>query len=180
MKKLNLTFLFFLAVLLFATSCQQNNNSIVTKKIQYDVNIKSPNPEYDWWIQNLPGPERESLVEMIIEGAKSGKFQAYDYFNNPISKSEVNSAFADTMRLKLMKIEPPYEEYDTTIIQIIRNEDIQRLRFMEKWEINPNNLKIEKTVYAIAPIAKRIDMNGIERCQPLFWIYTDETFGKTK
>jgi len=117
---------------------------------------------------------------MIIEGAKSGKFQAYDYFNKPISINEVNSTFADTMRLKLMKTEPPYEEYDTTIIQIIRNQDIQRLRFMEKWEINPKTLKIEKTVYAIAPIAKRIDMNGIERWQPLFWIYTDKTFGKTK
>ncbi len=168
MKLSNLTFLSFLAILLIATSCQQDKNTIITKKIQYDVNIKSPDPDYDWWIQNLPGAERESLVEMIIEGAKAGTFKAYDYFNEPMSIAEVNSILADTMMLKLMKTEPPYDYYDTTIINIIKNEDIQRLRFMEKWEINPENLKIEKTVFAIAPIAQRIDMNGIERWQPLF------------
>ncbi len=176
MKSSNLYILLLFAIILFATSCQQDNSIIVTKKIQYDVYIKSPNPDYDWWIQNLPGPERESLVEMIVEGAKSGKFKAYDYFNEPMSKDEVNSTFADTMMLKLMQTEPPYDYFDTTIVNIISMEDIQKLRFMEKWEINPDNLKIEKTIYAIAPIAKRIDMNGIERWQPLFWIYTDDTF----
>ncbi len=176
MKSSNLIFLLLVAIVVIATSCQHNNNTIITKKIQYDVNIKSPNPDYDWWIQNLPGPERELLVEMIVEGAKSGKFKAYDYFNEPMSKDEVNSVFADTMMLKLMQTEAPYDYFDTTIVNIISMEDIQKLRFMEKWEINPDNLKIEKTIYAIAPIAKRIDMNGIERWQPLFWIYTDDTF----
>lgn len=178
MKLSNLTFLFFITTLFLASSCQQNNHTIITKKIQYDVNIKSPNPDYDWWIQNIPGSERESLVEMIIEGARAGDFQAYDYFNKPMSVAEVNSVMADTMILKLMRTEPPYDLYDTTIVNIITNEDIQKLRFMEKWVINSENLKIEKTVYAIAPIAQRIDMNGVERWQPLFWIYTDETFNK--
>lgn len=170
----------FLLVLIIITSCEDNDKTLITKKIQYDVNIKSPNPDYDWWIQNLPGPDREKIVEMIIEGAKSGKFKAYDYFNKALSTQEVNSIFADTMNLRLAKTEPPYELYDTTIINVIRLEDIQKIRFMEKWEINEDNLMITKTVYAIAPITKRIDLNGIERWQPLFWIYTDESFLKEK
>jgi len=167
-----------IAIMIVFVSCKQDNKTLITKKIQYDVNIKSPDANYDWWIQNLPGPDRENLIEKILDGAKSGKFKAYDYFQNPISAAEVRSLMVDTLALRLMKTEAPYEEYDTTIINVINNEDVQRLRFLEKWEINEENLQIEKTIYAIAPIARRIDRSGIERWQPLFWIYTDESFLK--
>ena len=77
-------FLLFVLVAVVFNSCMQEKTQLVTEKIQYDVNIKSPDPDYDWWIQNLPGPQRENLVDMIMDGALSGKFQAYDYFNNPM------------------------------------------------------------------------------------------------
>jgi len=173
-----ITAITLVAMLFAATSCKQDNKKVITQKIQYDVNIKSPDADYDWWIQNLPGPDRENLVGKILEGAKSGKFKAYDYFQNPISAAEVRSLMADTIVLRLMETEPPYKEYDTTIVNVIHLEDIQRLRFLEKWEIEEESLQIEKTIYAIAPIARRIDFNGIERWQPLFWIYTDESFLK--
>lgn len=163
---------------LFLISCQQEQNQLVTKKIQYDVNIKSPDPEYDWWIQNLVGPDRDKLVKTIINGAKDGKWQAYDYFNNPIDKMEVRDIFSDTMLLTLMRNVPPYEPYDTLIIHNILNEDILRLRFMEEWRMNPENLKFDKKILGLAPVARRFDFNGIERWQPLFWIYTDEDFIK--
>jgi len=179
MSKLKIITVVILGAILFAaTACKQDNKKVVTEKIQYDVNIKSPDADYDWWIQNLPGPEREKLVGIILEGAKSGKFKAYDYFQNSISAAEVRSLMADTIVLRLMGTEPPYKEYDTTIVNIIHPEDIQRLRFLEKWEIDEESLQIEKSIYAIAPIARRIDLNGIERWQPLFWIYTDESFLK--
>jgi len=166
-------------VLVFISSCNNDTSNGIAKKIQYDVNIKSPNPDYDWWIQNLPGPEREILVEMIIEGAKSGKFQAYDYFNEPISKYDVRSILSDTVILTIERTTPPYDIYGTSIVNTVYNEDLQRLRFMEQWEINPVNLKIEKKILAIAPIAKRIDMTGVERWMPLFWIYTDDDYLKS-
>jgi hypothetical protein len=167
-------------ILTLLSSCNNEESQIIAKKIQYDVNIKSPHPDYDWWIQNLPGPEREVLVEMIIEGAKSGKFQAYDYFNEPITKFDVRSILSDTIIMSLAKTEPPYEIYDTSVIKTVVKEDIQRLRFMEEWKINPDNLKIEKRVMAIAPIAKRIDLTGVERWMPLFWVYTDDNYLKGK
>lgn len=159
-------------------ACQNDKTEVITKKIQYDVNIKSPNPEYDWWIQNLVGPEREKLVNIIIDGAKAGKWQAYDYFNDSIDKYEVQQIFSDTMVISMMKDTPPYELFDTTIIHNILPSDILRLRFMEEWSINPENLAFEKKVVGIAPVASRLDFNGIERWQPLFWIYTDKEFIK--
>ena len=166
----------FILIVLSQAACQRNEMEVITKKIQYDVNIKSPDPEYDWWIQNLVGPEREKLVDLIIVGAKAGKWQAYDYFNNPINTHEVRSIFSDTMVVSMMASEPPYELYDTVIVYNILPEDITRLRFMEEWYINPDNLNFSKKIVGIAPVASRLDFNGIERWQPLFWIYTDKEF----
>ncbi len=170
---------FFSLLLVVQFGCKDNKNEVVTKKIQYDVNIKSPDPEYDWWIQNLVGPERDKLVSLIVKGAKEGKWQAFDYFNDPIDKYEVRQIFSDTMVISMMKTQPPYELFDTMVIHNILNSDIIRLRFMEEWSINPKSLAFSKKVIGIAPVASRLDFNGIERWQPLFWIYTDEEFVKS-
>lgn len=169
---------FCLSILLvmMLVSCEQDQKELITQKIHYDVSIKSPSPDYDWWIQNLPGPQRENLVNLILDGALSGKFQSYDYFNNPISAFEVSKILSDTSMLTLMKKEPPYEYYDTMIVYTIQREDILKIRFLEEWKVDANKLLFDKKVLGIAPIARRIDPMGIERWQPLFWIYTDEKF----
>ncbi len=173
MKKL----LFILtSISIFLVACQQHEKEIITEKIQYDVNIKSPDPDYDWWIQNLPGPQREKFVDMIIDGALSGKYQAYDYYNQPISAGDVKLILSDTSFYTIVDEEPPYTERDTMVISNIFHEDILRIRFLEEWRIDPNTLQVEKKILGIAPIARRPDLMGIERWQPLFWIYTDEEF----
>jgi len=163
-------------IIIASSSCRQDNKELITKKIQYDVNIKSPDSDYDWWIQNLPGPQRENLVDLILDGALSGKFQSYDYFNNPITAFEVSKILSDTSVLTLMAKEPPYDYYDTAIVYTIQRDDILKIRFLEEWKMNPNNLEFEKKILGLAPVARRIDPMGIERWQPLFWIYTDDEF----
>ncbi|NOY51553.1 MAG: hypothetical protein GXO88_13445 [Chlorobi bacterium] len=170
-------------LMLGAVSCDFNkaksgDEGVITKMIQYDVLLKSPDPSYDWWIQNLPGPDREKLVKLIFDGVKSGKFKAYDYYKTPMSLGEARSIFADTMNLKLMRTTAPFEEYDTTIVTKITESDVLKLRFLEKWTINPDNLQMSKTIYGIAPVARR-EVQGVERWQPLFWIFTDEGFVKS-
>lgn len=167
------------AFLITATSCQHDKKEVITQKIQYDVNIKSPDPDYDWWIQNLPGPQRENLVDMIMDKALSGEIQAYDYFNNPISASDVANIMSDTVALTLMSQEPPYEYYDTMVIHRIERENIQRIRFLEEWRMNPKTLAFEKEILGMAPVARRVDDSGNERWQPLFWVYVDDNFEKT-
>lgn len=164
-------------LILWLAGCK-NNYEQITKKIQYDVNIISPDPEYDWWIQNLVGPDREKLVDLIIDGAKEGKWQAYDYFNEPITPAEVRNLFSDSVYLTMIQKDPPYEFYDTLIVNNILNTDIQRLRFLEEWYIDPETLKFDKKILGLAPVAKRKDFQGITRWQPMFWIYVDDEFVK--
>ncbi len=174
MKKL---FLLSSVLLLVIASCkQQSPKSVITKKIQYDVNIKSPDADWDWWIQNLVGPDREKLVDMIMDGALSGKFQAYDYFSDSIKPDDIRLMLADTFYLTYKRNTPPYDEYDTTVIMKITRDDIRRIRFLEEWDIDPETMQFYKKVFGIGPVARRIDLNGVERWQPLFWIYTDKDF----
>lgn len=158
------------------TSCMHNEKKLITEKIQYDVNIKSPDPDYDWWIQNLPGPERDNLVNMIMDGALSGKYKVFDYYNQPLSPEAVKMMMADTIYYTIMDEEPPYQERDTMVINKILREDITRIRFLEEWTTDPETMQVYKKVLGIAPIARRPDLMGMERWQPLFWIYTDKNF----
>ncbi len=169
--------LFVLMILM--VSCREKDQSkLITKKIQYDVNIKSPDPEWDWWIQNIVGPDREKLVDIIMDGALSGKFQAYDYFGDSITPAYIKSMLADTLFFTFKREEPPYDEYDTTVIFKINRDDITRIRFLEEWRINPETMEFTKKVLGLGPVAHRYDMQGNERWQPLFWIYTDKEFIK--
>jgi Gliding motility associated protein GldN len=167
-----------LVLIFIITGCQQTKTDVIANKIQYDVNIVSPDPSYDWWIQNLPGPQREKLVNMIMDGALSGKYPAYDYYNKPLTVDQLKEIMSDTVSYTVMDKEPPYEKHDTTVINNIMREDIKRIRFLEEWKVNPETMQIEKRILGIAPIAKRPDLMGMERWQPLFWIYTDKEYVK--
>lgn len=162
------------AALLLSPSCRQKKGELITRRIQYDVNIKSPNPDYDWWIQNIAGPQREKLVKMILQGAVSGKYKAYDYFFQPLSKQAVSRILNDTIAVKIRDTKPPYAMKDTLMATHIGIKDIRRLRFMETWHVNPETMQVTKTVEGIAPVARRFDATGKERWQPLFWIFPDK------
>jgi hypothetical protein len=167
-----LVFLFaIIPALLIFSGCRSKPEEIITKRIQYDVNIKSPNPNYDWWIQNLVGPQREKLVEAILQGAATGKFKAYDYFYQPLSKQAVARILADTIAVKVRETMPPYALKDTLIIRHIGIKQVLRIRFLEEWRINPKTMQFTKTIKGIAPVARRIDAKGNVQWQPLFWIF---------
>ncbi len=177
MKKLLFLLIIFQWI---ASGCNRHHEPmVVTERIQYDVPIKSPEPDYDWWIQNLVGPQREQIVNLILSGAKSGKYKTYDYFFRPLSRGQVAAILSDTLVRKLRRETPPYELYDTVIITRIRNKDIVRLRFLEEWRTDPSTLQFEKVIKGVAPVARRIDQTGTVRWQPLFWIIPDEKDAET-
>jgi hypothetical protein len=178
MKKITLIFS-MLAFIALISACKQetpaNNTKKITKKIQYDVYIKSPNPDYDWWINNLPGPERQDLVDWIFDLVNSGDYKAYDYFNKELSEEEFKSIGTDTLLMTLMRTEEPYDKYDTTIVETLDKADIVKVRFMESWHYNMDNNTIEKEIIAIAPVKERLTDDGeFIANEPLFWVYFNE------
>ena len=175
MKKLFFTVLALGLVFVF-TQCGQNvedSRTLITKKIQYDVSIVNTDPNYDWWIGNIEGSSREGLLENIFKKALSGEVKAYNYFNEPLSVTQLKSMMADTIIQTLQRTFEPYTEYDTMIILPIEPTDMNMIRFLEEWKYDESNLVIDKKVIAICPVMEvMVGENKLKR--PLFWIRFDE------
>ena len=167
------TFLFLFAILAL-TACS-GKREILTERIQYDVTISNEDPDLDWWVNNMEGSKREPFLKEIFDKVFSGEIRSYDYFNAPYTPEEVRLVGNDTIFQTLQRLEPPYDEYDTTIVTSITYKDVTRIRFMEEWQINKKNMQITKKVIGMAPVYVR--KYGQESFnQVLFWIYFDEKY----
>ncbi|MDT8392861.1 MAG: hypothetical protein RQ761_03395 [Bacteroidales bacterium] len=179
MKRIFFT-LMVLGFILVFTQCdnsKKDNRTIITKKIQYDVPIVNREPDYDWWIKNIEGSDREALVNNIFDRVLAGDVQAYDYFHKPINVDAVKKILVDTAYHTLVRPIQPFNEYDTMIIHNIEPNQVSLLRFLEEWKYDENSLKIDKRIYAISPVIE-MTVNGKKVTRPLFWIYTDDSILK--
>ena len=178
MKKIAL--LFSVSALLFIFSCKNNDTSdknLITERIQYDVLIKSPDVELDWWVQNIEGAKRESLIKMIMDNVYNGNIKAYDFLDNPLSVEEVKNIGKRNDTLFMPSMEPPYDDSTVVINETLKINDITKLRFLEEWKIDPKTLQIEKRVLGLAPMKQDFDANGeLRGFKQLFWIYFDKNY----
>ena len=158
-------------------SCQQKEKEklLITERIQYDVPVKNQNPDDDWWVENIVGPQREKFIKTIMDKAYSGEMPAYDYFNDPLTPEQVKRIGIDTLYQTLMRTTPPYDEYDTMIITKIDYDDITKIRFLEEWTIDEETLEINKKIFGIAPVVV-INLSGKDYNMLLFWLYPDEKY----
>ena len=159
------------------TSCSlvRSNKEILCNKIQYDVPVNNNDPQLDWWINNIEGSRREPFLKRIMESAENGEVKAYDYFNQPLTPAQVKSVGNDTIYQSLLRTYPPYEEYDTMIVQSISYRDISKIRFMEEWRWDKSSLEMHKKVIAIGPVIQK-ELGGEKFSQLLYWISLDKTF----
>lgn len=166
--------------LITLSACQRKKDDLhsVTQRIQYDVTIKSPDPNLDWWVQNIEGMNREAFVSDLIAAAYKGEVTTYDPFLlsklEPGQISRIGSR-SDTLRIQMS--EPPYTYYDTVINVELSIHDITRIRFLEEWQQNPESRQVHKKVLGIAPLLESYDEEGILRgYQPMFWIFFDDAY----
>jgi len=183
MKKLyliSLTIIFLLS----GYSCRNKtgsneNKTVLTERIQYPVFIKSPYPdETDWWKENMEGSQREKFVNILLDAAFGGKVKAYDYMDNSLlSKAQIDNITNHKDTIRMVRAYPPYDEYDTIVVQKLERKDIHRITFMEEWYFDEKNFTMEKKVVGIAPaVTIYADSNEIKGYKPLFWIYLDDKY----
>lgn len=168
-------------MLLLSYGCNQKgdeNKTLVTDRIQYDVSIVSPDPEYDWWVQNIEGSRRETFVKELLEGASSGRVKAYDFVSNQLlTAQEVKNILRRVDTVSLERPEPPHMLYDTVLVREISIRDISRIRFLEEWQMDKNSLAVTKKVSGVCPLVEVFTEAGESRgFKPLFWIFFDEQY----
>ena len=149
----NIKYLLLLGVVAILFSCENEEKfQFLTERIQYDVPIKNPNVDDNWWVNNIVGPDREDFVKGILEKAKNGEIKVYDYFNELLSPEDVRKIGIDTTFKTVKRNTPPYKEHDTMMVSKLEWGDISKIRFLEEWKIDKNTFKITKEVIGIAPV----------------------------
>lgn len=164
--------------ILIVTSCGNKKGELLTERIQYDVTIKTPETDLEWWVQNLEGPKREKLVQAIINSANAGKLKIYDVMTNkPIPVSELKERSIRMELITLQRPDPPYENYDSIVKKELQLSDISRLRFLEEWYLNEKTGAITKKVIAVCPLVESYTETGeLRGYNPLFWLSFEKKF----
>ncbi len=180
MKNLNFL-LIVLVISCFTFSCKNRDDSgknIVTKRIQYDVMLRSPETDMDWWVQNIEGSNREKLVKDIIAKVANGEVKSYDFLTcKPFSADEIKQMMKRVDTISVESPKPPYGLVDTVLVTEIRLNDITKLRFLEEWSMNDKTLAFSKKVLGICPLVEKLTDSGeIRGYKPLFWVFFDDRY----
>lgn len=180
-KYLKVSFLFLIILFAFLACApkQAEKGELVTERIQYDVNIISPDSENPkWWADNLEGSKREAFVNKIIEVALSGKVKLYNPFDDAVmTVDDLRNMLHRVDTVVVKDSEPPYLDKDTIVTKNISNSDINMIRYLEEWYMDSKTLKIEKKILGICPLIPYFTSSGeYLGKKPLFWIYFDEKY----
>ena len=188
MKKIAISYLLFAFIAFLLFSCEtkvkeeqktpEDDKVVLTELIQYDVFIKNPDQEQEWFVQNIEGRYREKFVKRILDAALSGEYRLYHYFfNTQLTPEQIEATFNKTDSVTLQRENAPYDWYDTIMVNILDAEDITKVRFLEEWYIDEDKLDIEKKIVGIAPLMENYNEVGEFRgYAPLFWIYLDDKY----
>jgi hypothetical protein len=174
--------LILLALSGYITSCKNDKESssdqkIVTERIQYDVLIKSPDAELEWYNQNLEGLKREDFVKTIMNAAYEGKVKAYDYYNVLLTPEEVKKIDHKSDTISVQSATAPYNTYDTVIKSDINLQQITKIRFLEEWRMDPKSFQIDKKVLGMMLMKENYgDSMELRGYSPVFWIYFDSKY----
>ncbi|MEI8204689.1 MAG: hypothetical protein WCH34_16845 [Bacteroidota bacterium] len=171
MKKI--TFLcWIICVSIFSILCTSCNSkkkqSEITSRIEYSVNIQSPEADMDWWNQNLEGTQRDFISKLLMETAAKGELALEDLDYKTLSAKNLSEIYKlhDSVHFTFQD-----KILDTLISGEITQKNIKRLRFREQWMLSDKSFEIEKRVTAICPVAVFYDAEGIEiYSKPLYWI----------
>ena len=169
----------FIALVVF--SCKNRDDSdksIVTKRIQYDVMLRSPEADMEWWVQNIEGGNREKLVKDIMRKVTDGDVKAYDFLSyKPLGKNELSLMMKRVDTVSMESAKPPYELVDTVLVNELRLSDITKLRFLEEWKMDDKTLGFSKKVLGICPmVEKYTDSGELRGYKPLFWVFFDDRY----
>jgi gliding motility associated protien GldN len=127
--------------------------------------------------------DRKNLIDVLLNATKEGTLTAYDYMNDefllPITMKQVEErggSRIDTQRL--MRADPPYDEYDTVIAKDFNYDDVVAFRVKEEWFFDKQRSVMEVRIIGLAPLIYAKDEQGNVREGnvkiPICWFYYPE------
>jgi hypothetical protein len=151
-------------------SCKKKHEIIELPRIEYDVLLNNQGNNYSWF-DHIEGFERIEFFQMILNNVRSGNFKTEDMEGNLLDIQQIESA------LSLVIIDDTLETKMT-----LNAENLNGIRFREKWLVNSHTGMIEKEVLAFCPVYFHqhpvTDNSPYSQAYPLFWIYPKSSESK--
>jgi len=154
--------------------------SKLTNAIAYDVpisfnnysSLRSQNEKTPFYFENIEPSLRYQIVELLLKICFELKVPAYDYFFSELSKADISNIQEKNDTIQLTSFD---NITDSVIVLKPNISMINKLKFVEKWEIDYSTLTFNKTVVAISPSEEMIDNYGnLRGYKPLFWLVYDK------
>ncbi len=127
-----------------------------------------------------PTNGKSSIMSIILTAVESGQIVAYDSqddeFLLPAPYEQMMAKLNDTTTSTLQRDYPPYDTYDTTIINIFDPASVVHIRIKEDWFFDKQRSVLDVRILGICPITEDYDPATFEfrGYKPLFWIYFPE------
>lgn len=171
MKRNYLFFMLILLIFLTLSSCDltsKRKTKLLTERIEYKAVIKSPDPDFNWWIQNIEGSKREVFIKQIMNAAIIGKVKVYDNNNNVISPVVLKNSLGIVDTVTLKRAKEPFDFFDTIIVTKFDFDDVGIIQFREQWLVGEDEFFIEKKINGFGLCSEKFSSG-----KPVFWIYPD-------
>jgi gliding motility associated protien GldN len=123
---------------------------------------------------------RKSFIQVLLKAIEEGTITAFraedDEFLIPYTYQEFIGSMADTQHLTLIRTEPPYDPYDTTILKKFDPTSVMKIRIKEDWFFDKQRSVMDVRILGICPILDEFEDDGVtfKGYRPLFWIYFPE------
>ncbi len=131
-----------------------------------------------FYFPTTPHQNWKSFITVIMDALKQGKITAYDLSSTdellvPITYNEIIARQTDTVHKTLRRSVPPYDEYDTVIINTFDPTQVLRLRLKEDWYFDAKRSQMLVRIESLCPVMIK-EHNGQQVPVPLFWVsYAD-------
>lgn len=157
---------------------------VLAEKIAYDVFIDNTTPyimysygeDLPFFFMNIETSMREKIINAIIESAFNEEYVSYDFFFLPMSEKEMSRIKESHDTVTVIDPNDINEYIDTVVTKKLDIANIVRLKFIERWTLDPVTMQFTKTVYAVNPSEISFNEFGEFRgFKPLFWLLFDES-----
>lgn len=144
-----------------------------SKRIWREIDFRQKmNQEFYYPI--VPHQNWKSFITIILDALKQGKITAYDISPTdellvPITYQEIMARQTDTIHRVMKRPNPPYNEYDTTIVTQFDPTKVMRLRIKEDWYFDKQRSQMLVRIEALCPVMMT-EHDGQLVPTPLFWI----------
>lgn len=126
---------------------------------------------------------RFNLVNLFIEGIKTGKLTAYDAKNDdefkvPMTFEQVKESFGATTRTQMVRDVDTGELKPKVVTGEIRSEEVKQFMVKEEWVFDKQTSTMNVRIIGICPIQEfyregDVNQESVQRRQ-VFWIYYPE------